>query len=76
MALFTIPELLLGVVGVPQISFADAAVLYDTCANGRARGIDKLKNREFSFVRYCRQIVVADKVKSHTYFVQCFLYQQ
>lgn len=49
MALFTIPELLLGVVGVPVISFADAAVLYDTCANGRAREIEILKNNEKSY---------------------------
>lgn len=48
MALFTIPELLLGVVDVPVISFSDAAVLYDTCANGRAREIEILKNNEQS----------------------------
>lgn len=46
MALFTIPELLLGVVGVPVISFDEAAVLYDNCANGRAREIEILEEKK------------------------------
>lgn len=41
-ALFTIPELLIGVIEVPVISFALCAVFRLTCASGRARLIDKL----------------------------------
>lgn len=44
MALLTMPELRLGVVGVPVISVALCAVLYATCASGRGRLKDMLKS--------------------------------
>lgn len=74
-ALLTMPELRIGVVGVPVMSLALCAVLYATWANGRGRLIDMLWNESNSILVNHFQNLNKGKLpspKTHTYCVRDF----